>query len=540
MKILLLLLCALSGWSQTPAKVDVSELEKIAIQDQGRIKPFDTFSRESVILITGKSKFQGKNPTEIVLSWLLLPDTWTDQKFMEVSDLGLRKELGLSESEKYVSPTGVIQNPRLPALFNEVATRQREKRKLNSFHRSILRLNNQLGLFKEIVSGNALRLTPQMLSDDWLSITELKDEGKQLVKDISSAYVAAISKGDQAGFTKAVLDFKTYSKNQNPKAYPTDREIGVEIAYNSMHPFRWAYAAYLLASILLLISLMESQPKIPYFAGMGLVVFGFVIHAIGFGFRCWIAGRPPVSNMYESIIWVSIGTVFFGFVLELIYKKRFVIFAASIMATLALIVADNTPVTILNPHINPLEPVLRSNYWLTIHVLTITASYAAFALATGIGNVALYYFLTGQHKTQSAKVSSLALFMYRAVQVGVVLLTAGTILGGWWADYSWGRFWGWDPKETWALIADLMYLAVLHGKFTGWLRTFGTVVSTVLCFAGVIMAWYGVNFVLGAGLHSYGFGSGGMEYVLVVTSLQLGYVALAYYGYRKAETISAS
>ena len=97
------------------------------------------------------------------------------------------------------------------------------------------------------------------------------------------------------------------------------------------------------------------------------------------------------------------------------------------------------------------------------------------------------------------------------MQVGVLLIAAGTILGGVWADYSWGRFWGWDPKEVWALITLLVYLIPLHGRFAGWVNTFGLVVASVVCFLSVVMAWYGVNFVLGVGLHSYGFAEGGSQ-----------------------------
>ncbi|NDC25603.1 MAG: hypothetical protein EB078_10860, partial [Proteobacteria bacterium] len=125
------------------------------------------------------------------------------------------------------------------------------------------------------------------------------------------------------------------------------------------------------------------------------------------------------------------------------------------------------------------------------------------------------------------------LFMYRGMQIGVILLAAGTILGGVWADYSWGRFWGWDPKEVWALIALLFYIAVLHGRFTGWLKGFGFVATTVLSFLGVVMAWYGVNFVLGVGLHSYGFGSGGLSYVLTYLVLQIAFIGISYYRYVK-------
>jgi ABC-type transport system involved in cytochrome c biogenesis permease subunit len=195
--------------------------------------------------------------------------------------------------------------------------------------------------------------------------------------------------------------------------------------------------------------------------------------------------------------------------------------------------ADSLPL-VLDPSINPLEPVLRSNYWLTIHVLTITLSYAAFALSLCLGNVVMGYYVF--RPTQTAQIQNYSLYMYRAMQIGVVLLAAGTILGGVWADYSWGRFWGWDPKEVWALIALLLYLAVLHGRFTGWLKGFGFAATTIVSFLGVLMAWYGVNFVLGVGLHSYGFGSGGMGWVMGYVCLQVAFIVMGYINYQKAKS----
>lgn len=144
--------------------------------------------------------------------------------------------------------------------------------------------------------------------------------------------------------------------------------------------------------------------------------------------------------------------------------------------------------------------------------MTITVSYAAFFLAFALGDIGLIYFLKGEAQNKE-KIKAIVMSIYRAIQIGVVFLAPGIILGGIWADYSWGRFWGWDPKETWALIALLGYLAVIHGRLVGWVREFGMVACGVLTFSLVIMAWYGVNFVLGAGLHSYGFGAGGVEYV---------------------------
>jgi len=275
---------------------------------------------------------------------------------------------------------------------------------------------------------------------------------------------------------------------------------------------------------------------------------------------------------------------------------------------------------ILNPRVGSIAAVLRNNYWLTIHVLTIVSSYGAGALAWGIGNLALLYYLFGRYRTESAvpagarsasveapaeeaaasegeadglltrlgkagtalrpgmlrrtlkagfedfgtgdqhlsqakvrpprEVSTLASYAYKTMQVAVLLLAAGTILGGLWADVSWGRFWDWDPKEVWALISLLVYLVVLHGRFAGWVGTFGTNVGSVLCFNAILFSWYGVNFVLPmvhgwlngtgrpteVGLHSYATGAGGLEYVAGGVLLNLLLVAVAW-GRYAAETI---
>jgi len=164
---------------------------------------------------------------------------------------------------------------------------------------------------------------------------------------------------------------------------------------------------------------------------------------------------------------------------------------------------------------SPLQPVLRDNFWLTIHVLTIVSSYAAGALAWGLGCLSLGYYLFGRYRNsprgRKAPEATVALagFIYKAMQVAVLLLAAGTILGGLWADVSWGRFWGWDPKEVWALVSLLAYLIILHGRYIGWIGDFGLAGGSVLGAAVIGMSWYGVNFLLGAGLHSYGFGQGG-------------------------------
>jgi cytochrome c-type biogenesis protein CcsB len=330
---------------------------------------------------------------------------------------------------------------------------------------------------------------------------------------------------DFGTFNAASASFLSAVRELGPKrgTYPSRSVIGLEVRYNRWAPFRVAWICTLLAFLCLLLR-MGTGWKSLYAAGWLAFAVALVAMATGFGLRVAISGRAPVTNMYESVVYLGLGVAVFGSVFELIFRRCFILTAAAAVATLALVLADNCPAA-LDPSLRPLQPVLRSNFWLVTHVMTITLSYAAFALALGLGNITLgYYFAKSEHE---ATISSLTNFTYRSLQVGVLLLAAGTILGGVWADYSWGRFWGWDPKEVWALITLLGYVAVLHARFAGWVRQFGLAVLSVLCFGLVVMAWYGVNFVLGVGLHSYGFSGGGQGYVFTALGVQFLYVVAA-------------
>jgi cytochrome c-type biogenesis protein CcsB len=305
--------------------------------------------------------------------------------------------------------------------------------------------------------------------------------------------------------------------------YPSSADMALEVAYNTWAPFRIAWILMLMGFVGMLLHL-GSRWRLFYFGALTTYMGALAALITGFAMRIAIAGRPPVTNMYESVIYVGCGVAIFGLVLELLYRQKYILTAAAGVATVALILADNCS-TVLDPALAPLQPVLRSNFWLVTHVMTITLSYAAFALAMGIATITLGYYFA--RSTNQKAIAALGRFTYKAIQIGVLLLATGTILGGVWADYSWGRFWGWDPKEVWALVALLGYLAVLHARFAGWVGHRGLAALSVICFALVIMAWYGVNFVLGAGLHSYGFGAGGSGFVVTALAVQFVFVIAA-------------
>ncbi len=314
-----------------------------------------------------------------------------------------------------------------------------------------------------------------------------------------------------------------------------------ERTYLRLAPFARAWKFYLSSLFLGLLALLvfrkESLVRTAMRSAEALALAaGMALHTYGFYLRCVIAGRPPVSNMYESIIWVSWAALFFSILLSLACRAPLIRRVAALVSMGALILAQKFP-AMLDPSITPLVPVLRSNLWLTVHVLTITMSYGAFALSWGLAHGAVLGFVLHPQKEESNR--QLCQYTYRAIQIGVILLAAGTVLGGVWANYSWGRFWGWDPKETWALIALLGYILVLHGRFAGWLNPFGFAAGSAAAFLGVVMAWYGVNFVLGAGLHSYGFGGGGLPYVAAAVGLDIALILLLAFFYSKAQRMAA-
>lgn len=537
----LFLFSANSSWADSW----IQELRTLPVQDAGRIKPFDTFAIESLKLVYGKSKLNGKRAPDVVLTWILAGDQWINAPIIELAHAGVKEALGFEPTKKYYTPQEILTNVKFPLILQELENRQKRQEKLNPYFQAVQRVENQLGLLQAIKQGRAPGIAPSADGDTWKAPAELPESLMGLFSDMAKSYVAYITAeqgSDKAALNSAekelaakIVALKEGIRHETPEKYPEMRKVNLEVHYNQFHPFQWAWITYLIG-VLAFISFFVSGKSWQGKMGWVFIVMGFLLHTYGMGLRIYLAGRPPVSNMYETVVWVPWGAVFFGFILERIQKNKILLICAASVAIFCLILTDLAP-AVLDPSIHPLEPVLRSTFWLTTHVLIITISYAAFFLAFALGDLLLFYYLVDEKKFHT-QIQQGVISIYRCIQIGVVLLASGIILGGIWADYSWGRFWGWDPKETWALIALLGYLAILHGRLTGLVRQFGLVASSVLSFSLVIMAWYGVNFVLGAGLHSYGFGAGGVEYVtgfVVLQILFVVYVSTVRYGRQKSQ-----
>ncbi len=526
--------------------LDFHQFGLLAVQDGGRRKPIDTFSRETLIRITGRSTYTDKagrkwQANDLIFSAALETHDWRTEPMVLVSLGQLKEKLGLDKTERRFSFEKLVASTELQRLTNEAHGLKRAEKTLDRVQQEALAVSDRLALLANAMNGSALRIVPASKSetDAWVVPPEFSQYYSEAqfapiqieLQTMATSYVQA----DGFNFSRAASRLREGLRALSPSVYPQDRQLRLEYFYNHFEAFYRAIWFYGLAFLILLVAHARGGGRLLRNVGVSIAALAIVFHASGIVMRCLIAGRPPVTNMYESIIWVSFAVSFFGMIFFARYRTSVYLLAALPVSLIALLLVHQMPIA-MPSNIDPLVPVLRDNFWLTVHVLTITLSYAAFALAMGFGHILLWRYVRNPASARAD--APMHFWLYRVLQLGVLLLAAGTILGGVWANYSWGRFWGWDPKETWALIALLCYLTTLHGRLAGWWTEFGLVVASVVCFLAVLMAWYGVNFVLGKGLHSYGFGIGGETYVAIGVALDLLFVAFAIWRYRSSTSVA--
>ena len=500
-------------------------LQTLAVQLDGRKKPLDTVARERVIQIHGSTHYRQDSGVSLdyfptYLSLWFNDRNWNEEKFILFSYRPLKEIAGLDPERKYFSFQELAKSD-LSGVFLTAKNKEANGLNLNREEREALTVADRMALVVNIVGNDNLPLVPhpKEKKGKWLGLEEAEAyyQPEQLAplqekyQQIKQLYRSNPNPSSELGALGA--DLEAQLRQLSPNIYPDPGILQQEVDFSALHPFGKAWKLYAIAFLAMLLGVWFEKLDL-YWGSMGIFSSGLAIQGYGFLERMTIAGRPPVTNMYESVVWVGFGIGAVALLFELLYRAKYYLLAAAPLAVVSLLLADSLP-AILDPSIKPLVPVLRDNFWLSIHVPTITLSYASFGLAMGLGHIILGSYLFAPQGKE--RIASLSQLNYRVIQVGVLLLTTGVILGGIWAHFAWGRFWGWDPKETWALIALLSYLVPLHGRLVGWLGNFGMGVASVVCFNSVLMAWYGVNFVLGQGLHSYGFGTGGSE--LIIASL---------------------
>ena len=511
-------------------------LKSLPVQDGGRIKPFESFAKETLQLVYGRETLKGdkgdkKEASDVVFTWMMAPDMWMEQKIIQVRHNGLREALNLKKQEGiYHSLSELLGNSNLALLVQDARAKKQRGVKMNPYDQAVLTLESQISRMHAIMQGHGLPISP--ISKNWSPVSQLKGDELEAFREIQKSFAPYISsktegKEDSTELDKKVGDFVQLLKSKYGDNYAPFKTLSQERLYQKLEPFMWAWIFYLLAAMFLVAHIV-SQRKVYSHLSSGLMFVAIGLHMFGFALRVLITGRAPVTSMYETVAWVPFISLISSIVVSRVYSIPFVRVVGLLISVFCLLLSSLAPL-VLDPTLQPLQPVLRDNFWLVTHVLMIVSSYGAFMLAFFLGDLVLFYYLKSEEKYKK-EIKQGVQAIYRSIQIGVVLLAGGTILGGVWADYSWGRFWGWDPKETWAFIALMGYLVILHGRLAGWFRGLGMAVGAVLAFSLVIMAWYGVNFVLGAGLHTYGFGAGGVEYVSAFVAAHIIYVTyvLAY------------
>jgi len=514
--------------------VPVDSTRAWAILANGRVKPLITFANEMVLSITGRESVKGMSALEILWGYALDSARFKNEALIRVDSPALKKNLGLDESQRRYSFNTLMANPNFQALIQQASQRQQDEIELTRLEKDTLETFYKVRQVANLIRQDSLEIVPIKNSQTgaWMSVMALhnsQDPAQMALALQFDALAKAYQEGDAATFEKVAGEIGTALRNIDPAEYPSKSKIDRELFYEDFNAFGKAWACYLIG-FLVLLAMGAYEKRWIYAVGMGFLLAGFACHTLGLGLRWIISERAPVSNMYESLTFMGWGVVAFGIVQELLFHNRRVFaLAGALMGFLCLLFAENLPI---DPAINPLVPVLAHTYWLSVHVMTIMLSYSAMTLAMALGHFALFLQLYRPGKTE--QIRSLALLLYNTIQVGLLFLAAGIIFGAVWANESWGRYWGWDPKETWSLITFFVYLAIIHARFAGWINEFGLAACSVIGFLSVIMTYYGVNFVLGAGLHSYGFSEGGQYYAGAYVVIELAIMLFAFSRYKKA------
>ena len=499
----------------------VDEFGAIAIQDGGRTMPIETYADRLAAELTGRSHwsasrgpaaFAGRDSVQLLCDLLFKPEQIVNQPLIAVENRPLKTSVGLDSHREFFSAMELFQNEKMTDKINEINKKFQEDPDFKPKHddQLILDIQNAIQTISDFLEGKLLPIVPNGNSETFLKVgmnpdSSAPDFVKTAYAEFGQAYLAG------SGIENAVQNLKASLAQSGTINPDIAKRVRLEILYNHHHPWIWTAFLYGLSIVFFGLSHITLRKPMTIFAVL-LLLAGIVEQCLGIGLRVIILDRPPVSNTYEAILWMGLIAIAVAGIAQLITRGGWYIIGGLIVAELCVLFSMLIPI---EDKMHTIPPVLRSNYWLIIHVLTIVASYGVFALCAILGHVYLFRTVLFHRKGETLKPMGNPIITqcYRAMQIGVFLLTVGTILGGVWAADSWGRFWGWDPKETWALISIVIYVALLHARFVGWLKDFGLAMASIVGFVSIVWTFYGVNYVMASGLHSYGFGAGGEKWV---------------------------
>ena len=359
--------------------------------------------------------------------------------------------------------------------------------------------------------------------DDWQNIgTNLMQTARTGELNPAAKFyaemVTAYRSDQPADFNQAVAGYRVWLAE---RFTPQLRKADQEFFFSTMELFYKAMVIYVLALVLALFSWFNLSDWLRRSA-FYLIMLAWIIHTFGLVFRMYLEGRPPVTNLYSSAIFIGWGAVILGMVLEKIYRDGIGCVVAGSAGFVTLIIAHNLALS--GDTMEMMRAVLDTNFWLATHVVAVTLGYASTFVA---GFLAIIYILRGVFTTTltSETAKSLARMVYGIVCFATLFSFVGTVLGGIWADQSWGRFWGWDPKENGALLIVLWNATILHARWGGLVRERGLMNLAIIGNIVTSFSWFGVN-MLGIGLHSYGFMDAAFKWLMLFIGSQVAIILL--------------
>lgn len=488
---------------------------EILVQDiRGRMKPMHTLSREVLRKLLGKESFRGYSADQVILSVWADSPSWYAEPLIKLPYHPRFEELGYAEPvQAYKAFFNKDGSYKLADLVREAnAVIDKEK---GTWEKALLKLDEKVNIFNMMLSGYLLRIVPLEgdANNTWVSSHGHGQQSSIVAEKLFPAYAEALRRGiDDGNFSLAdeiLVELAKYQEAQDPELLPSASQRSLEIQLNKLKVFNRLALIYTLLGLAFLLSLFLQvfRPQGSFHklhqVLLILMLLAFAFHTLGLGLRWYVSGRAPWSNGYESMIYIAWTGALAGLLFS--RKSSGALAATNVLSGVVLLIAL---LSYLNPEITPLVPVLRS-YWLTIHVSLEAGSYGFLMLGAIIGviNLLLMIFLNSKNKARiQDMVSEMTKLSEMTITGGLFMLSVGTYLGGVWANESWGRYWGWDAKETWALVSILVYAFILHMRFIPafrghWAFNF----ASLFGLASIIMTYYGVNYYL-SGLHSYAAG----------------------------------
>lgn len=516
----------------------------MVIQDiGGRMMPVNTYASELLRKLSKKDYYETLDANQVFLSIQESPMLWYNVPIIYLRSKkadSIRKIIGLPKTEEYATLLDFFTEDfryKLDPYINEASKAQVK----NGFEKEFMETHQRVTLLSNAIEGRALKIfpIPNDENNKWISTFEYRNEGyNEKIKDSSYAsfidlgfnwYLQTLNKAkkenDFKEAEKLLASFKKIQNNIGNEVMLSDDKINAEITYNKYDIFKKLYSWYMYAGTLLFILLIfqifkdKSKGVSVAINVFKVIILGlFIIHTAGLIVRWYISGHAPWSDAYESMIYVAWATMFFG--LAFGRKSDLTLASTAFVTSMILMIAHWNW---MDPAIANLQPVLDS-YWLMIHVAVIVASYGPFTLAAILGIVTLLLMILTNENNKAKmllNIKELTIINEMALTVGLVMLTIGNFLGGQWANESWGRYWGWDPKETWALISIMIYAFVIHMRLVPGLRGRWTYnLSSIIAYASILMTYFGVNFYL-SGLHSYASGDQILSFQVIGISVLL-------------------